>query len=252
MQLIKSMVAGLALAAIVGPAAVAADLPVRGPAPAPAPVFAGPLNWQGFYIGANVGYGAVLGDQVGIRTFPLGIFVPPAQGNVDSSGFFGGIQLGYNAQFGNVVAGVEIDAQLSGMRANSAGVVPIFAQTSASINWFGTLRGRLGYLITPNLLVYGTAGGAMTEVGYKWAAPAPLLMNATNHRFGWTAGGGIEYAIDRNWSVKGEALYVSTGKNTVVNTFQTFSTIETQSFWAARLGLNYRFGGPAGAVVARY
>ncbi len=249
MFLRKLLLAGVAGSSLFAAGAMAADLPVRAPAPAPvimAPVF----TWTGFYVGANVGYGMVQGDRVGIRTFPANVFVNPVQGSVDGNGVFGGIQAGYNIQYGSIVFGLEADAQLSGIRGTATGNL---VNTRASIDWFGTLRGRLGYLITPNLMIYGTAGGAMTDVNYRWTGVAPFApLRASNERFGWTAGGGLEYAVNNNWSVKGEYLYVSTGKNRLVNVAQTHSTLETQSFWAVRLGVNYRFGGPSGPVVAKY
>ena len=248
MSILKGLASAAAATVIFATGALAADLPVR--APAPAPVFVSPVyNWQGFYVGGNVGYGFANGDVVGLRTFPGNVFVLPLQGSVDSSGIFGGLQAGYNMQFGSWVAGVEIDAQLSGMSASATGTL---VSTKANVNWFGTLRGRLGYAIASNVLIYGTAGGALTDTSYKFTAPAPMLMNRSNTRAGWTAGGGMEYAVNNNWSVKAEYLYVHTGKHRVVNTAATFSTFETQSFHAVRLGVNYRFGGPAGAVVAKY
>ena len=81
---------------------------------------------------------------------------------------------------------------------------------------------------------------------------APFALSHTHQRLGWTAGLGAEYAISGNWSVKAEALYVSTGLHRLVTIAGTHSTLESQSFWAARLGVNYRFGGPAGPVVAKY
>lgn len=255
MTLRNFLLAGLSGSTLFAAGALAADLPVRGPAPAPAPIFV-VSNWNGFYIGANIGYGFGTGDVVGVR------YHPPVQGNFQgntgnakSSGVFGGIQAGYNMQFNQFVVGVEADAQLSGMRGSANGVLPdaSIINTRAGNNWFGTLRLRAGYLVNPNLLIYGTGGVALTEVKYNWAGTGAFagVLSQTNQRVGWTAGIGAEYMIDRNWSVKAEGLYVDTGKKTIFNTTNSASTIETQSFWAVRLGVNYRFGS-TGPVVAKY
>src|SRR5262245_44954567 len=88
--------------------------------------FGKPWSWQGSYAGLHAGFGELDG------------------------GFIGG-QIGHNWQNGKVVYGIEADFQLSGMEEDSFGV-------SVSLDWLATARGRLGYLVDTNSLVYGTAG----------------------------------------------------------------------------------------------
>ena len=65
--------------------------------------------------------------------------------------------------------------------------------------WFGTVRGRAGYLVTPTLLLYGTAGFAYGDV---------TAFQRSNTSTGWTAGGGVEWLFAPHWSAKLEYLYV--------------------------------------------
>ena len=87
-----------------------------------------PSIWHGLYGGAHLGHADASGDD----------------------GLVGGVQLGYNWQASHIVYGVEGDISLSG---------------SDSIDWLGSVRGRLGYLLLPNLLIYGTAGVGLVSGG---------------------------------------------------------------------------------------
>lgn len=72
-------------------------------------------------------------------------------GSVDAwwdDGLAAGIQIGRNWQAGNIVYGIEGDVSLSG---------------ADSLDWMATARGRLGYLLTPSLLLYGTAGVGLVD-----------------------------------------------------------------------------------------
>src|SRR6266567_4771784 len=116
-------------AALIATPAAAADLYAKAPAYAAAP-FNG-YNWNGAYVGVNLGY------QWGQLT---------NWGSAKPSGLMGGGQVGYNWQFGQVVVGAEADLQGSG--ANDT-----FAAYKFSNPWFGTVRGRAGYAMN-NVLVY--------------------------------------------------------------------------------------------------
>jgi outer membrane immunogenic protein len=95
-----------------------------------------PAIWRGLYGGVHLGHADVDGDN----------------------GFVGGVQLGYNWQARQIVYGVEGDISLS---------------DAHSIDWLASLRGRVGYLIQPRILVYGTAGlglvnGGGTDAGFVY------------------------------------------------------------------------------------
>lgn len=130
-----------------------------------------------------------------------------------------------------------------------------------SLDVFGTVRARLGVAVSPQVLVYGTGGFAWGRVAANQATEfiyVPPAVGQTeqgartsgdvNH-FGWTVGGGLEWALSPSLSVKGEYLYVDLGKeNYMLNGTtpkgspytETFST--DLSFHTARIGLNYKFG----------
>jgi outer membrane immunogenic protein len=145
-------------------------------------------------------------------------------------------------------------------------------QTTAaqqSTDWYGTVRGRLGWLATPNLLLFGTGGFAYGRVdgSANYAAQLPFLINpgvivncpsssvpcftgsSSAIRTGWTAGGGAEWMLDQHWSAKIEYQFVDLGTETVRIIAAPFPGSAPPSFNAAfrdtfnvvRLGLNYRF-----------
>jgi outer membrane immunogenic protein len=180
--------AAMALAFSVGPA-FAGGLPsYKGPPPAYVPPPPPPM-WTGFYVGLNAG--GTWGDSNNVTTSASPFYwysgtswvseavvssmLASGHDSVNNSGFIGGGQIGYNWQFANTfVAGVEADIQGvagAGSSAASSGIgVPWYYPTEAilsarsvsgRLDYLGTVRGRIGYLVTPTLLVYGTAASPM-------------------------------------------------------------------------------------------
>ncbi|MGA7383759.1 MAG: outer membrane beta-barrel protein, partial [Methylocella sp.] len=212
---------------------------------------------------------------------------------VSNSGFIGGGQIGYNFQFANsFVVGIEADIQgiassthtgqvfSSGVPAGfPAETITSAVGTNSRIDYIGTIRGRLGFTITPAFLVYGTGGLAyggvrsnaaifqqdVAPAGSDFSAPYSSFGGLSNSRVGWTAGGGLEWLFAPNWSVKVEYLYydlgsVTYGLSPLTNTFtDTGATAWSSSPFATtrftgnivRAGLNYHFTFPA-PVVAKY
>lgn len=202
-------------------------------------------DWSGFYFGLNAGAafnssnlendlrytGEGFGQLVSADQINdiLGDFGSELGG--DDAVFTGGALFGYNWQHDSLVLGVEADINYVGFsedRSNDFGdlrdVLPIqsndpitgSSDLSFDANWFGTIRGRLGFA-ADNLLFYGTGGlayghmeaSADVEVGDgDETASYSASTDATN--WGWTVGGGMEYGID-NWSVGIEYLYVDLG-----------------------------------------
>lgn len=311
--------AGLALALAAG-SALAADLPSRK---APPPVFLPPpFTWTGIYAGINVGgafgnadreYGAELGHGIVGPVFSGGNLW---QAQSQLSGVTGGVQLGYNYQFSPwFVFGVEADIQAAGLESKASAFTPGvsglvapagavfvnntyggFAQINSHVDWWGTVRGRVGLTpLMPNLMIYGTGGFAYGQVNHNFSyasflsangavvGPPPALFGLSSNAigganydqvaFGWTAGGGIEYApmMFPNWSLKAEYLYVDLGSQRLgalgvgnsVGTgvlagaggfFNTAIHNTSTRFHVVRAGINYRmnlFNAPA-PVVAKY
>ena len=165
-------------------------------------------SWVGPYIGANLGYG--WGDITNNPTKP--------------SGVLGGVQAGYNWQSGAWVFGLEGDVQINGAD-------DTFAPWKFSNPWFGTARGRVGYAFN-NFLVYGTGGLAFGEVSGQ-----NFFLTENHGSIGWTAGAGVEMALNKNWSAKAEYLYVDlSDKN-----FTITGLPNGYQFGVIRLGVNYHF-----------
>jgi outer membrane immunogenic protein len=243
---------------------MAADLPVKA---APAPVVAPVWTWSGFYIGVNGGYSWGRSSRDLSFFNPLnGVAVATVAGNGRDmeGGVFGG-QIGYNWQTSNWLIGFEADAQWSGQKGSTTALCAVagcgIAGTRATIadrlEWFGTIRGRLGVTFTPSFLFYVTGGGAYGSVntnvtlGTFNAAGAPFTFGASGNtdRFGWTAGGGVEWMFAYNWSGKIEYLYMDLGSisNSVVlpvgiglPALQANLTTNVTDH-ILRAGINYRF-----------
>lgn len=280
----KILLSTAAAAAVFSGAAFAADLPSRKAAPiAPA----APL-WTGVYAGLNAGYNwgtnnnaasYALGGQegaTGIGTsiaVPYGVALSNSSISNTQSGFIGGGQFGYNYQgflSQQLVLGLETDIQGSGIRGSGrkAGIFSVTdgdtttataaggTQVQTGVDYIGTVRGRVGYLWTPTLLAYGTAGfaygGAWANVGQT--ANGTISNSATTVAFGqslaggaqsnqlltgWAAGGGLEWMFLPNWSLKAEALYWNLGNmnvNTVATGLAPFSGSGVQIITAGSIG----------------
>jgi outer membrane immunogenic protein len=247
---------------------LAADLGARTytKAPAVAPV----SNWSGLYVGGNLGYGWGSGNTD--FSSPAELAFSNTTLGARSSGVIGGAQLGYNWQIGSVVTGLEADIQGSGIKGSArAPAIPTsvrdfpFESSLSSehkLSWFGTVRGRLGVTVTPELLLYGTGGLAYGRVdasanffasgedfnGDPFQAQAPASVSKT--KVGWTAGAGAEWMFARNWSAKLEYLYVDLGSESAIGDVTANVPIEpglkVGYTWhtrenIARVGVNYHF-----------
>jgi outer membrane immunogenic protein len=214
--------------------ALAADLPSRR---APAPMMAAvPLfTWTGFYVGANAGYGWNNNDYAVVT--PTGTLL--AVDGQDDGGFVGGAQIGYNYQMGSFVVGIETDLQYADMGGRGTFTVGgVNYSTDSSDNYFGTVRGRLGYAID-RTLIYVTGGLAYGDVGES--------VGNADTEWGWTLGGGVEYAFTNNWTAKLEGLYVNLDRGNSAVSYNSIAGVSRVSgssnteFGVVRVGLNYKF-----------
>lgn len=297
----KHTVSALALcAAFIGGPALAADLPYRKAAP-PAPYYepAPIATWTGLYVGVNAG--GAFGGSSSANTSAYDLYDLPgtaagaafatsanSTAALSNSSFIGGGQIGYNWQFNNsFVVGLEADFQGVDGSANAAsggvgfdplsGATPITTtQVQKSLDYLGTVRGRLGFLVTPTLLVYATGGlaygGANVNTSFSSVDAASVFApgfgsgSVSSTQVGYTVGGGLEWMFAHNWSAKLEYLYYDLGTVTTAGTSLSGANGAGAMQWAyapatsarfdghiVRAGLNYHFNWAAPApVVAKY
>ena len=262
---------------------VMADLPVKA-APMPPPIY----SWTGFYIGGNVGYSVGSDRTVGSLITPGITAVSPGY-TIAPAGVIGGGQFGYNFQVApNWLFGFEADFQGSQQKSNSCfaicevasqpvtnGTVSqvILPTTTHTLDYFGTVRGRIGY-VEGSALFYVTGGGAYGRVNQNvdftnsFNSPGPPAVNSAisqnistiQNKFGFTVGAGAEASIGGNWTAKIEYLYIDLGTigPTILNSAAAGNPPSPAVLTATskihdnivRAGLNYRLGAPAGPVSA--
>ena len=216
-------------------------------------------QWSGFYSGISIGGAVSVADGVRSTGYSTSDWAASAEGDpysmppsrtgnasVSQSGFIGGGQIGYAWKFNEVALfGLEADFQgttiqgggsftsVSGAYYNGhthrqQGLV----DTTAGIGWLGTARGRLGYLIHPNILLFATGGLAYGEtwanvysISLHWHPgteaihpPVPVSPSYASTRglnAGWVAGAGSEWGFGKGWSIKVEGLYYDLGSQSV-------------------------------------
>jgi opacity protein-like surface antigen len=149
---------------------------------------AGEINWTGFHVGLNGGYGwassgvtALPGDAL-TQSLSFGQpVVPPVSASLNANGGLGGGQVGYDWQFsGRGVVGVEADIAAASLKTNAStpltlfGTQPATFDVSRNIDWFGTVRGRVGFLASPDLLIFATGGFAYGRVSESASVSLPL------------------------------------------------------------------------------
>jgi outer membrane immunogenic protein len=254
----KLLVAGFAVAALCGTEALAADMPLKAPPPlVPA------TNWSGFYLGIVAGGEFAQTSTDFIFANIPGLPGTPTRVSPNGSGGLIGAEAGYNYQVANFLAGIEGDVDYARITGHGTSVSPngfFMAPTQQKINLLGTVRGRVGLLATPALLLYATGGAAFGDVSMTTAfVPTGILGgNCTNSscgagavsatKVGATVGGGLEYAISNRLTVKVEYLYVDLGHtSTVFPISLAVSTMAANSSYreqVARAGLNFKLGGP--------
>lgn len=232
-KLLGAVSISAAILAVLFGSANAADMAVKAP-PLPAPEY----SWTGFYIGAHVG-GAWDDDHW--------MFVPAATTthNSSSSAFAGG-QVGYNYQILRWVLGLEGDGSWANLASGASCPNPFFT-CSHSIDWLASVRGRAGYLVTDQSLVYVTGGAGFSQINHTALPPgvAPFVFTGyySNTQVGYTVGGGWEYAFAKHWSARVEYLYYGFGTSTAPpgTLSAANSTRLTNSVNTFDVGLNYHF-----------
>jgi outer membrane immunogenic protein len=183
-----------------------------------------PAIWSGLYLGANATYGSGDHQGTGIYSDPtitVEVF-KPGERTVDLDGWMGGGQLGYNFQVGHMVFGVEGDADFGSIEGDGS-----FATADGytwniktETDWLATLRGRVGFLVSPSLLLYGTGGVAWAGIDSNEEVicgptqclagnnPTTVRASASETATGWVVGAGAEWALAKNWTLKAEWQHI--------------------------------------------
>jgi outer membrane immunogenic protein len=267
--------AGMVVATFIGATAFAADT-ARVVSPLPA---AAGSNWSGFYVGAELG--AKLADTTwtttSVEQFGESVVLDASSPrNYYPVGVRGGMYLGYNHQLAKPwVSGIEVDLADANKTTTKAGIPgcsilclgapgPVADTSTVRMGWDASARARLGYLLTPRLLTYGTGGIAWQRIKSsatcQFSGPDPLCEDSVGTPFGtasnstarpgWTVGIGVESRFAKHWILRGEYRYAGfrTGNvqsiltdgnsDDVVTNLDYQNKVSTQS---ATLGIAYRF-----------
>jgi outer membrane immunogenic protein len=235
----QTLFAGAALAALTL-AAQAADLPSRKEAPLyvpPPPVF----TWSGVYIGGQIGY------EFG-RDFA---FIPGGAGpgvGYSPTGVIGGAHIGYNWQMAQFVFGLEGDVNGAAYRGTGVGLAGTTLSQRIPVD--GSVRGRLGYAFD-RVLLYATGGAAFAAIQDTYLTAPGAFASQSRSRVGWTVGGGLEYAVTNNWSIRAEYRYTDYGRYT--DTPFGVPVINHPTDHRVMAGFSYKFDMFAPApIVAKY
>lgn len=229
-----ALAVGASFALIAGSAGASANCTTAGP-------------FAGSYIGASLG-GASLRSKVTSGD--------PADPQIkdDDAGVSVGFLSGYAVQCDNIVLGFESDTNYVGLETGktgdwAAGPITHPITVTDKIDFYSTLRGRVGVLLSSSMMAYVTGGLAYAQVKHTLSDPVfPFSQTDKDWRFGWTLGGGLEVALRDKWTLRGEAMFVDLGDkshNYTVNAgclgVCTATAKWDDSFWVARVGLTYQF-----------
>lgn len=186
-------------------------------------------SFHGFYLGAHGGQGWATWGQSVNDGFATTVVMPDTK-DVDGSGIFGGFNAGYDHAFANgVVLGGEADVSFADVSETHQFVTQKHIDTGGadgtswtktmSLDRFGTIRGRLGYAVSESLMLYGTGGYAWANTSERHvvadgtnAPHAKSSIDKTRH--GYAVGGGAEFNLTGNWSLRGEYLFMDFGRET--------------------------------------
>ena len=248
--------------------AAAADLPGRMAPPIYSPPPLPTFTWTGGYFGINAGY--AFDHEGSFRTTPAVAGFGNRTATASSDGFTGGGQLGYNYQFGagnGIVVGVEADAAYTDLDRtrsvaygfNGAALDATVTTYRSSLDYLGTVRGRVGYAFN-QFLIYGTGGFAFGGVDNRVAVqlvPGGAVVaggRRNDMETGYAYGGGVEYALPTasflNFfkssavTMKAEYLHYDLGHtNIALNSLPAGAgtTRVSNDGDLVRLGLNYKF-----------
>jgi outer membrane immunogenic protein len=212
-----------------------------------------PYIWSGFYIGVNGGDAWNSGGVSVLGTECFEGWVQPKSTHGDLGGGFGGGQIGFNIQRDRLVFGLEADAQGADVRGSSRTDFDPwgrgFGTSSTQLDWFATIRARLGLVTYENWLVYITGGLAFGGIqdNLNQSFDKGLHTSAVSRDdvyAGYVIGAGLEYGFSPAWSVKLEYQYMDLGFTRLKQSDSSCHCDGSEfdsghSFNTVRVGINY-------------
>lgn len=231
----------LALAlSILAPAAMAADLPARMPVKAPEQLPVEYGYWAGFYVGLNGGGGW--------SDFNPGGSIAPFTDPSGSGWTFGG-HAGYNWQpYQSIVVGLEMDyrgANINDSQRFNLGAPGFDLGLDTEFDRLGSVRGRVGWVAIPQVMLYGTAGlayGHHTAMISVITPGATVSTSSATNDFGWVAGVGAEWAVIPQVIVGLQYLHWDFAN--AQNAFQPIGNVNSSATVDTVEGrISYKFGG---------
>lgn len=225
-----------------------------------------PMTWTGFYVGADFGAALASNNATWVpEPQPPAAFGVRVQSQDNTGGnIFGGVHAGYMWQFApRWIGGAEVDWDWSGAKgtftqdwiALGGGAEPnSFTTMGSRLNWVSSARGRIGYLVMPDLAIFGTGGLAVGSLDYHAlntnGADYTTRLSTSRIQLGFAAGIGAEWAITDHWHARAEYLFyqLEGGPDRQVFSPGTFATTFPSRYsWsatninAARVGVSYKF-----------
>jgi len=249
----KNLIYGIAVAALIGSPALAADMALKAPSP-PAAV----SSWTGCYIGANIGgiwsreTTTWVSEIAGIAPGP--VTPPQARGSLTASGFAYGGQVGCDYQFNqNWVVGIR--GMWDGTTARGSVGVPIpnvgnvvGEDDNSRLESLATLTGRVGVLVNPTVMLYGVGGAAWVWDRFTTTAPGSgEVLAASYTRAGYDVGAGISWLAAPNWEFWLEYDHMGFASHTIGMVGADFVAgfiygfNQTQNVDKILVGANWRF-----------
>lgn len=207
-------------------------------------------NWSGFYAGLSLGYSKFEGTSGYDSIYGYG-----QHQTIDGKGFAYGGQIGFLKQtLSNIVFGIESDLYAgggSGTRTvnNCSGCIDFVSKTTnrVSKDFWGSTRAVVGYDFG-GLMPYITGGAAYAWLNNNSVTDSSYFGYSDRYEskqnsaaLGWTVGGGVNYKISPNWSVRAQYLYTDYRVTTSSDAYsKSFAGLTDHT---ATVGFNYRFGG---------
>lgn len=198
---------------------------------------AGYMDWTGVYATVFGGYAWADYDHAGDfdgDNYSL---------TLEDENWFVGAGVGGDHQVDRVVFGVVVDAAYSELGDTAEFGSDGDWSVSTDVEYFGTARGRIGYLLKDNLLAYATGGLAWAKIETSLEHSETEMFDAStdDSHLGWTIGGGAEWALNERVSITGEYLYLNFDEEEI-SVFDGAATYEPElDMHIVKGGVRYKF-----------